>query len=439
MGLEVRTGPRRRPVTRFPIVLGAIVLGALIFRIAYIVALRHSTIAPDGFGYFFVASSVRHGHGFVNLLTGRPDANHPPAWPLTLTIPLWLGLATQLSAQVFAAFVGGATVLAVGIAGRRISSDRSGLIAATLAAFYPGLWVYEQRLLSETLLFLIVAIFVIAVYRYQAEPGRRNAAILGGLCGLLALTRSEQILLVPFVLIPLILGWRPRGVSRKRIAYLAIACITTVVVILPWTLYNRDRLKEPVLLSTSFGIAMAQGNCGSVYSGTKIGYFDLSCVGPLAREAARRGSKDPLGDLSLRHEAIVYMRHHLDRLPLVSLARQGRAWSVYKPFETLDTQLQFPQDPWWPQGLYLFFYWALIPLAAIGGVVLRRRRVSLLPLIAPFAITVVAVAMTYGEPRLRAGAEVPLVLLAAVGIEKLTSTRSGSDQRVRASTDKKSS
>jgi hypothetical protein len=35
-------------------------------------------------------------------------------------------------------------------------------------------------------------------------------------------------------------------------------------------------------------------------------------------------------------------------------------------------------------------------------------------------ITVVTVAVTYGEPRLRAGAEVPLVLLAAVGIEQLS-------------------
>ena len=64
-------------------------------------------------------------------------------------------------------------------------------------------------------------------------------------------------------------------------------------------------------------------------------------------------------------------------------------------------------------------YWALLPLAVMGGVVLRKRNVSLIPLVAPFVVTFVTVAVTYGQPRLRAATEVPLVLLAAVGIEWL--------------------
>ena len=113
------------------------------------------------------------------------------------------------------------------------------------------------------------------------------------------------------------------------------------------------------------------------------------------------------------------MRSHVSRLPLVLLAREGRTWSFYKPFEPAKVPYQFPHDPWWPEGLDLFYYWALLPLAVFGGFVLHRRRMSLLPLVAPFVVTAVTVAITYGEPRLRAGAAVPLVLLAAVGIEQL--------------------
>jgi hypothetical protein len=47
-------------------------------------------------------------------------------------------------------------------------------------------------------------------------------------------------------------------------------------------------------------------------------------------------------------------------------------------------------------------------------VILRRRGVSLLPLLA-FAVTVsIGVAVTYGFTRFRAAAEVPIVVLAAV-------------------------
>ena len=75
-------------------------------------------------------------------------------------------------------------------------------------------------------------------------------------------------------------------------------------------------------------------------------------------------------------------------------------------------------SPPWTHRAALFFFWALAPLAVIGVVELRRRSVRLLPLLAPFAVTVLTVALIYGQPRLRAGADVPLVLLAAVGLER---------------------
>jgi hypothetical protein len=162
-----------------------------------------------------------------------------------------------------------------------------------------------------------------------------------------------------------------------------------------------------------------QGNCDSVYYGKNLGYVDYYCLKPAAIDAARRGSRHPFDSKPQRDAALRYIRSHFSRVPLVLLAREGRTWSFYKPFETAKVQYQFPHHPWWPEGLDLFYYWALLPLAAFGGVVLHRRRMSLLPLVAPFVVTVVTVATTYGEPRLRAAAAVPLVLLAAVGIEQL--------------------
>lgn len=434
-----RAPTRRESWPGFCPALAAIALGALIWRIAYDVALRHQFPAPDGLYYLGGARLIRHGRWFVNPFNGMPAAFHPPLWTLVLVIPRLLGADSTLSAQVFASLVGAMAVIAVGFAGRCITSDRGGLIAALIAASYPGLWVYERSLLSETVLSVGVAVLIAGTYRYIARPTRRRAVLLGLLCGLLALTRSEQVLLVPALLVPLILGWRWRAFSRQGIESLTLACIAAVLVIMPWTLFNVGRVNGPVLLSTGSGSAMAQGNCDSVYFGANLGYSDISCLRPLAADAARRGSKDPFGDSTFRNEALRYMRKHLSRVPLVLVAREGRAWSLYKPFETAKTQYQFPQHPWWPRALDLFYYWSLLPIAVTGGVLLRRRGVSLLPLVAPFVITIVAVALTYGDPRLRAGAEVPLVLLAAVAIERLTRIGSRVSQPDRASSDKKAS
>jgi 4-amino-4-deoxy-L-arabinose transferase-like glycosyltransferase len=417
--MTVRAPTRRRSSAGFYPMLAVVAIAAFVFRLAYDIGLKKRFPHPDGVYYLGAAKLLREGRGFVNPFRGTPAAFHPPAWTLVLTIPQFLGKHSVLSSQIFASLIGVMTVIVVGIAARRITSDLGALIAAGIAASYPGLWVFERALLSETLLFLGVAVMVIAAYRYVAAPSRTRAIVLGGMCGLLALTRSEQILLVPTLLLPLILGWRWRDINRQRIEFLILACVTTVVVIIPWSLYNIGRIDQPVFLSTSFSSALVQGNCDSVYYGKNLGYVDYYCRRPLAVDAARHGSRHPLDPKPQRDAALRYIRSHVSRFPLVLVAREGRTWSVYKPFETAKVQYQFPHDPWWPEGLDLYYYWALLPLAVFGGFVLHRRRMSLLPLVAPFVVIVVTVATTYGEPRLRAAAAVPLVLLAAVGIEQL--------------------
>ncbi len=67
-------------------------------------------------------------------------------------------------------------------------------------------------------------------------------------------------------------------------------------------------------------------------------------------------------------------------------------------------------------------------IPAVGGVVvLRRRKVAVYPLLAPFVVVAVSVVLTYGETRYRAPSEVALVLLAAVFIESLFRADEGSE------------
>jgi hypothetical protein len=68
-------------------------------------------------------------------------------------------------------------------------------------------------------------------------------------------------------------------------------------------------------------------------------------------------------------------------------------------------------------------YYALLPAAIFGAVVLRRRRVTLLPLVALCVTVSIGAALTYGFTRFRAAAEVAIVLLAAVAVDAVLRRR----------------
>jgi hypothetical protein len=64
----------------------------------------------------------------------------------------------------------------------------------------------------------------------------------------------------------------------------------------------------------------------------------------------------------------------------------------------------------------LFFYYALVPFAVFGLVVMRKRRIMIWPVVALLAIATLGAAITFGVTRYRAPAEVGLVVAAAIGM-----------------------
>ncbi len=396
---------------------------AFILRLVIVYQGRNSALTGDGFEYSLQANLNARGEWFASVFGKgtRPDALHPPAWALVLTIWAWLGQHSWLAQQTLASAVGTLTVGAVGLAGRRIGGVRVGLIAAGIAALYPGLWVYERAILSETLLLLGIAVMILVAYRFWAHPSARRAAVLGLMCGVLALTRSEQILVLPVVVAPLILAVKHIG-WRRRLGWLALATVCVVVVVTPWTIYNLGRFERPVLLSNNFGAAVAQGNCDTTYYGPYTGDYSPHCLHLVP------GQDQSVQNATALHEGLNYLDHHVGRLPVVLFAREGRAFGFWDPFQQVQLDAEWESGitgalgtsylptAIWVNRLALFGFWLLVVPAVGGVVVLRRRRIPVYPLLGFFAIVAVTVATTYGETRYRAAVEVPLVLLAAVGL-----------------------
>jgi hypothetical protein len=124
-------------------------------------------------------------------------------------------------------------------------------------------------------------------------------------------------------------------------------------------------------------------------------------------------------DLRLRRAALDYAGDHLSRVPLVLLAREGRTWSVYRPGQQINIDQDFNNAATVSLWAQLGAYWLVVVPAIAGAVVLRRRRTLLWPLFVPVVVVVLETALTFGEPRHRSPAEVPLVILAAVAVDAL--------------------
>ncbi|MBA2326258.1 MAG: glycosyltransferase family 39 protein, partial [Actinobacteria bacterium] len=328
-----------RTWSRFGRVLLVITIVGLGIRAAYVVGakLEEGTNIGDQIFYNAAANRLAWGDGFVEpfdphpppLLGSDPAADHPPLTILVLT-PVSLLTDDSPNAHRFTmALLGTATVVLIGLRGRALAGDRAGLIAASIAAVYPNLWVNDGLIMSETLSALIVTIALLLTYRLLRGPSLKLAIWLGVVCGLAALTRAELVLLVPALLVPAALLARQTD-RRMRLRLAAAGTGVAVAVMLPWVAYNMSRFDEPVFPSTNDGIALLGSNCETVYNGSDTGLTDLNCL-----------KGNPRGDQSVdsriyRDRAFDYISEHKGRAVVVTVARVGRTWSVFRPLDMLD-------------------------------------------------------------------------------------------------------
>ncbi len=110
---------RTRSLGRFGFLLTVVAVASLSLRIIVILLSRKEGVGGDGFWYSLQANWNDTGRWFL-VFNGAPNALHPPEWVLLLTVWAWMGGHSAFSQQVLACVVGTATVVVVGLAGRRL-------------------------------------------------------------------------------------------------------------------------------------------------------------------------------------------------------------------------------------------------------------------------------------------------------------------------------
>jgi 4-amino-4-deoxy-L-arabinose transferase-like glycosyltransferase len=409
---------------RFALDLAVIAAAALLIRNVYIITVtRDRTVTFDEFYYRGEAQSLAQGDGFELPRTGTlalGAGEHPPLTGLVLVPAAWL-TDNDVAMRFTMALAGVGVVVLIGLIAGTIVSARAGLLAAGIAAVYPNLWMNDGLVLAESVTTLATAAAIFLTYHLIRAPTWQKAAGVGVACAAAMLARGELTLLLPLLVVPAILMIKRVAIAR-RLRLVAVAVVTAALAVAPWQAYLLSRYEEPAFISYGAGGVLAGANCDATYSGPFIGFWIGLCA-PSEGEPSVAAARN-------RRRGLGYMRRHLSQLPLVATARVGRTWSVYRPFQMADMN-ESEGRPRWASLAGWAMYWPLVGLAAAGVVILRRRHVALLPLLAPILIVTLNAAASYGLVRFRAPAEVSLVVLAAIGLDALVTRGDASDQAAR--------
>jgi 4-amino-4-deoxy-L-arabinose transferase-like glycosyltransferase len=162
-------------------------------------AIRFSTLGEQSFWFDEASTYAVVAHGIGHVVSTIPQTESSP--PLYYVL-LWLwaqvfGLS-EVALRSFSALSGTLLIPAMWALGRRLFSERAGLIAALLIAVNPLLFWYAQEARSYSLLLLLCSLSLLALVRALEQPTPRRLLVWGAISAL-ALTAHY---FAAFVLVP---------------------------------------------------------------------------------------------------------------------------------------------------------------------------------------------------------------------------------------------
>jgi 4-amino-4-deoxy-L-arabinose transferase-like glycosyltransferase len=418
---------RSRPNRWFWVATTGFALIGLGIRIGAVVGRPNRFLGGDAYYFHNAANLLAEGHGFIdpfywyghNLHWSIQTASWPPLFVWTLAAAAVVGFKTYFAQRIWAGIIGSIAVVVCGMAGREIAGRRVGAIVALIVAIYPNIWMTDEPALSETITPLLIGLVLWSAYRFWKRPSVKRVAVLSLCLSLAALGRDELTSLFILLLLPMCLLARNTA-WRQRFMLVGAGVLVAIVVIGPWVGYNMSRFSKPVYISDGLGVTLASADCGPTWTGGRIeGFWDIKCALAVKLPKVHPGTDESIGAGDEETAAVTFIKHHLDRLVPVTLAKLGRGFGFFKPVENVSLDIFFEDRPYHWAYVGLWSYYALLALSIPGFVVLVRRRVTPLPLIAVTLAVMATMIIAFGGTRYRTPFEVVIAILAAVAIDGL--------------------
>jgi 4-amino-4-deoxy-L-arabinose transferase-like glycosyltransferase len=416
---------------RWWLILGAVALGGALLRVVYVVVVaRHLPLGADATWYLLQRGSIFDGLGYVDpellFRAGEavPTANFPPLYPVYLVAVRAVAGDSETVAQLAGALTGALTVVLTGLLARRFTGATTALVAAGAVALCPALVAADGSLMSETLFVPLVVAAVLLAHLAGTGGGVWSWVGLGATCGLAALTRTEALLLVPLLVLPIL--WWGRPELRRRLVGALVALVALGAVVVPWAVRNARELGSFTISTVSPDTALAGANCDATYAGPGLGSWDYGCTRP---ELRRELGEQEWGR-RLRAETRDHISEHPGRLPVVVVARELRVWGLWDPSDQVPREVVETRSEW-----FQWVAWVAGLVVLVGGVAGLAHlgtagRRDVVVLWAPIAMVVLTAALTHGNTRFSAVAQPVLAVGVAVTVTTLA-RRGGAGARGR--------
>lgn len=226
---------RSRPghVSSSAMLAGAVLVG---------VALRFATLRLQSFWVdeAYTRAIVAHGLGHALSTIPRTESTPPLYYVLLWFWSRVFGIG-EAGLRSFSAVCGTLTIPLLYVLGRRLFSERVGLIAAVLAAVNPLLVWYSQEARAYALLVLLSALSLLMLLRACERPGAGRLAVWGVVSALALATHYFAALVVgpeAAWLLVVLLRRREWSPARSAAAYLPV--VLAAAALLPLLIHQDD-------------------------------------------------------------------------------------------------------------------------------------------------------------------------------------------------------
>jgi 4-amino-4-deoxy-L-arabinose transferase-like glycosyltransferase len=357
--------------------------------------------------------------GTFGFLPDVPSAYTQPLYAWFLAALYWPLERSWVVVGLAQTAVAVATALVVLLIGRRISSVRTGVIAALVATLHPYLvWhdVHVNREILDGLLLALIVLFALTAY----ERASAGYAIATGAVAGLAILSNARLLLLPLVLGPYV-AWRALG-RRALLTVLVIAA--AAVVVAPWVVRNQVVIGCATVTTDSR--ALWKANNPATHDVLARGGWiddvpDLPNVPPWPEKAAgisvaAAKAVDECAQSSFyRDEVLDFWRDHPGEKARLAAQAVGMLWSPFLSVAADDPGQQGISDLM-QRTVEPAFALVLYALALWGAFLAPRRFVALAALMLGFN-TLMAMVFA-GTTRYRTPWDFLLALLAAFALER---------------------
>ncbi|MGB9595420.1 MAG: ArnT family glycosyltransferase [Candidatus Poribacteria bacterium] len=178
-----------------------------------------------------IVNNLLGGNGY-SIDGVNPDLYIFPVYPFFLAFLRILHISF-FYAKIVQCFIGALICLVIYQIGKRIFSEKIGLLAGFLWAIYPYSVVHSKALEDSTLLTFFVALTMLLVIIFMEKRNYLNAILLGLVCGLSVMTRNTFFAFLPFFLIWLIVYLR-----KKYLRHILIIIFIISLIVVPWVIRN---------------------------------------------------------------------------------------------------------------------------------------------------------------------------------------------------------